>query len=263
MALIEKIGATAADGLAINAWRIAQEFWAKGKHLVPSEIFFKLKHAQEIIDAGLADVRESFVYVRGSSEYLTWLEEKREQARIAGKKSAEARRKKSGSAQPKRPKTPKSPERTPNEPRTEVNDAEPSGSGSFSGSRSGSSSNSQVTEISNSSNSTNAGVAAYCDRFKLRWGDGPHIQGKDAGIVKRLLKTMSLDTFEFYLEAYFQMPDAGVVKAKHPLNLFELKMNEVVVFAKSGKFTTHREAREADSSATNAMLLEKVRKGEI
>lgn len=121
--------------------------------------------------------------------------------------------------------------------------------------------NSKGKRKSNSANSTNASdfIAAYCDRFKLRWGDSPPIQGKDAGIIKRLMKTQSLETFTFYLDAYFSIPDASLVKAKHPLNLFELKLNEVAVFAKSGQFTTHRQAQQADDMASNAMLLKKVR----
>jgi hypothetical protein len=106
-------------------------------------------------------------------------------------------------------------------------------------------------------------VRAYCDRFKLRWGENPQILGKDAGIAKRLAKDLGQDRFEFLLDAFFQMPDAWLVKVKHPLAAFETKLNEVVVFAESGQFHTQRQAREADSSATNAMLLAKIDRGEL
>lgn len=122
-----------ADAYAIRAWRLGQDFWKHGRQLVPKSLFDILPGAASMIQSGLADVRESFVYVRGSSAYLEWIAEKREQAKVAGKKSAESRMKKTGSAQPKKSKNSKPTEPTwSNEPRTEINDAEPSCSRSLS-----------------------------------------------------------------------------------------------------------------------------------
>lgn len=106
-------------------------------------------------------------------------------------------------------------------------------------------------------------IAWYCERFKTRWGNNPPIQPKDAGIAGRLAKGLSAEKQALYLDAYFAMPDAWVIKAKHPINLFESKLNEISVFAQSGTFTTMRQARDADSSASNAILLEKVRRGDL
>lgn len=138
--LIKKVGSEElADGAIIRAWRLAQEFWKSSKGLVPFDLFETLPYFQNIIDSKLADVRESFVYVRGSSAYLDWVREKKEQASEAGKKSAEIRKLKHGSAQPKRgnqENKSENTERTPNDSRTEFNDSEPSDSGSISGSTS-------------------------------------------------------------------------------------------------------------------------------
>lgn len=125
--LIKKIGEDKADIVTIRAWRLAQEFWKHGKGLVPDYMFQTLEHWQDLIDAKLADVRGSFVYVRGSSAYLDWVREAKENASKAGKASADARKKKHGSAQPiskKQEKTLKS----SNDSRTESNDLEPSDS---------------------------------------------------------------------------------------------------------------------------------------
>jgi hypothetical protein len=59
------------------------------------------------------------------------------------------------------------------------------------------------------------------------------------------------------------MPDSWVVKAKHPLELFERNLKEIAAFAESGKFVTRRQAAQADDMASNMILLEKVRSGEI
>lgn len=106
----------------------------------------------------------------------------------------------------------------------------------------------------------NAFVAAYCAKFKSRWLENPVITPKDAGIAKRISKTLSLEKFEIYLDAFFTMPDAWLIKIKHPLSAFETKLNEITVFATSGNFTTARQAHQADDMAANLLLLEKVRR---
>lgn len=106
----------------------------------------------------------------------------------------------------------------------------------------------------------NAFVRMYCDAFKTRWGDNPQILGKDAGIAKRLAKDLSEDRFAYLLDAYFQMPDAWLVKTKHPLGAFETKLNEIVIFAEQGNFTTTQQARQADNMASNHLLMEKLKR---
>jgi hypothetical protein len=152
--LIKKIGSEEmADGSIIRAWRLAQEFWKNEKGLIPLELFKALPFFQEIIDTKLANIvgkpndnrttteqepndnRTEYIYVRGSSEYLDWVRQKREQAIEAGKKSAESRKEKSGSAQPNGGKGHKN-KQEPNDNRTEVNGTEPSDSGSNSDSNS-------------------------------------------------------------------------------------------------------------------------------
>lgn len=92
-------------------------------------------------------------------------------------------------------------------------------------------------------------VSVYCDLFKQKYGITPKIDGKTAGVAKNLAKTLGPNA-EKYLEAFFQMPDAMLVKAKHPLSMLSLKLNEVVVFCDSGKFTTRQEAYEVDKKLT-------------
>lgn len=132
-----------ADGVAVRMWRLAQEYWGRSYGLIPKPIFESLESSDALIKCGLAEVRECSVYVRGSNQHLSWLQEKREQAKEAGKKSAESRRKKSGTAQPKGKKSrkPVKPvEPNPNDSRTNAernsNAPEPSGSYSYSGSSS-------------------------------------------------------------------------------------------------------------------------------
>lgn len=110
---------------------------------------------------------------------------------------------------------------------------------------------------------SNQFIAAYCERFKVRWGHNPEIFPKHAGIVKALAKTLTLEKFEFYMDAYFLMPDSWVVKAKHPLEFFQLKFNEIQVFAQSGKFMTLRQSQQADDAVAVGDQIQRIRDGKL
>ncbi len=115
-----------ADGLALQAWRLAQEHWKYSQGLVPLHLFETIERHEILIECQLVEIRGDEVYIRGSSDCLDWIREQRDQAVEAGKKSAQARKAKNGTAQPQKP------ERLSNGSRTESNDAEPSYSPSYS-----------------------------------------------------------------------------------------------------------------------------------
>lgn len=243
-----------ADAAAIRMWRLAQEHWGMGRQCIPIEIFEHFEAGPKLIQAGLAEMREGVVYVRGSSQYLDWHAEKREAAKKGGKKSALRPRNAKGQLV-------KSSKQKPSEVQAKTKQSQPSGSDSGSGSLSVSG-----TDFGNENptdSKPQAFIARYCELFKLRWGVNPMIQKKDAGIVGRLSRVMGQERFETLLEAYFSMPDAWIVKAKHPLGVFETKLNEISVFAETGNFTTSREVRNADDMAANMQLLKKIEEGKL
>ena len=122
-------GGALADGSAVNMWRLAQEFWSKGRRLIPKDLFDTLGFASDLLGVCLAEVRGDMVYVRGSSAYLDWAAEKREAAKIGGKKSAKRPRNAKGQLQ-------KQPKQSPSKTQAESKLIQASDSGSFSGSSS-------------------------------------------------------------------------------------------------------------------------------
>jgi hypothetical protein len=239
-----------AHGQAIRLLRWAQMQIKSDKPTTLDE--FKRKGFSEALAPEFVTIDGDLVRVRGADNHFAWLKKKQDAGREGGKKSGEARRSKSKQTEARPSKRSKSKQ-------TEGSfSSSSSSSSSFSGS-----STSKVPTEPTASGAANDFIAAYCQRFKIRWGVNPPIQGKDAGIAGRLAKGLSAEKRDLYLDAYFSMPDAWIVKAKHPINLFETKLNEISVFAQSGEFHTQRQAREADSSATNAMLLAKLERGEI
>lgn len=113
-----------AVGLLVNLWRLAQKFWLPGRLPIPKQDWADAELGQELIACGFAEEREDGFYARGAESHFQWWFDGIEQRRMAGQRSAEARRARFGSAQPSRT--------VPNESRTAVrtksNDAEPSSS---------------------------------------------------------------------------------------------------------------------------------------
>lgn len=245
-------------GMLLTAFELAQVYWLKHK-AVPSSKW--PEDMNILIEFTFAEIQKRddgvYLYVSGSKEHCGFLESKSEN----GKK---------GGAIGGRSKSPKklqnlkqNRKRTEGEPKAP--ESEPKSSYSYSYSISNSFSSTDSDSNSDSVNAsheqkTKSFIAGYCERFKFKYRTNPEIQGKTAGLAKTIAKDLSAEKMDLYLDAFFAMPDAMLVKAKHPLSLFQLKLNEIVVFANTGNFTTQRQAHQADDMASNQLLLEKIRR---
>lgn len=128
--LVAKIGGVAADGAAVSMWRLAQEFWGRDGSLIPKHIFDTLEFSLDLVGVSLAEVRDCWVYVRGSSQYLDWHRKRRVNAQKAGKKSAKRARNAMGQLVNSSNDEPTTANDTP----TKTNNRQPSDSDSDSGS---------------------------------------------------------------------------------------------------------------------------------
>lgn len=104
-------------------------------------------------------------------------------------------------------------------------------------------------------------IARYCELFKARWKLNPEVRGKQAGVAKRVVKDLPLERALLYLEAFFQMPDAWLVKTKHPLEAFEGKLNEITVYASTGEFTSNLQVRHLEQKGHTLSQLERIERG--
>lgn len=132
--LMLKIG-FAADAAAVNMWRTAQEYWGRNFGLVPRHIFDSLEFASELLGCGLAELRGDDVYVRGSNQHLSWLHEKRELAREAGKKGGQKSAKRPRDKKGRLLSSKQNPSDHPSEVQANPSSSKPSGSYSYSGSK--------------------------------------------------------------------------------------------------------------------------------
>ena len=86
--LIRLVGPRVADGLMLEAWRLAQEF--NGEPFNGSDYFDKAE-LEHMSSCGLATLEQGLVYVKGSKQHHSWLLSRREAASRGGKKSAQLR----------------------------------------------------------------------------------------------------------------------------------------------------------------------------
>jgi hypothetical protein len=106
-------------------------------------------------------------------------------------------------------------------------------------------------------------IALYCQAFKARHNADPVIDGRSAGTAKAIVKTLPQDKWHLYLKAFFTMPDAYLFKAKHPLALFQTKLQEIAVFAQSGNFTTQKQASQIDNQSTIESQIKRIQEGQV
>jgi hypothetical protein len=257
--LVEKTGNRyLAMGLVFGAWSLAQRYWLKHKG-VPKDKW--PDELDVLVDVKLARTdTNGNKYVCGSREQFAWLDQKS----FAGKSKSE---KKVLAAQKNVSKARKSKQRANNEPTTEQERTTSSSSSSSSSSFSSSNSDSVYTPYGQKSEkpilAVNEIVAHYCELFKDRYGSNPAIRGKSAGILKRLTADVGEEKAKLFLTGYFSLPDAFLVKRKHPVELIESKINEITVFINSGKFTSQAEASQMDKVTGTVSQVERIRRGEL
>lgn len=194
-----------ADGAAIRLWRLAQEYWKRNAEPIPNYVFEYVRFSSELVRAGLALVRGSSVYVRGSSNAFEWMIKNKEKASKAGLKSAESRKLKHGSAQPRSAPSAASegpPELGPNKPRTKFNLAEPSSSSSLSSSSSSSNSNKEYIGRSDDRPDTHKyDFEEVYKSYPKRLGD--QRKAKGLSVLKRSVKTQQdFEAFKKSVENY-------------------------------------------------------------
>lgn len=79
-----------AVGRLILFWSVAQKYWKRDRQMIPLEVF-KRRDWQVLVDVGLAEIRGSEVYAKGSEQSFDWLLERQEAGRRGANKTNELR----------------------------------------------------------------------------------------------------------------------------------------------------------------------------
>lgn len=103
VALQERLGGKRGDALdcLCSFWNAALEYWKKGKQYVPEKVFRLSATWPLLIEVDLAEAKPNGIYAKGAEEAFGWLLDLQMAKHAGGIASAEARKKKYGTAQPK------------------------------------------------------------------------------------------------------------------------------------------------------------------
>lgn len=135
----------------------------------------------------------------------------RQRRREAGLRSAEARRQRYGTAQPRRTQT-------------EQN------------------SNKLAKVDQEQANQTKYLIGVYCEAFKARYGANPVITGKTAGQARQLLKAIPLGQASELVQAFLQMEDNWFKLKCHDFGVLVQSLNQVKVALRNGTSTPHEKS---------------------
>lgn len=221
---------------------------------VPRRVFFVLEGAQALIDAHLAeDLGEGGVYVCGSAAYLEWVAGRSEAGKAGGKKSAEARKAKTGSAVP--PKAKNSPKQTRSTTEANAKQPQPSVSASASSSVSASEENTGITlrvggetAPQGSAGQGQAPVrpkrdpftlgtrakmrgflGAYAEGYKAKYG-GPPEGIRDKAIIGKVghwIESVSEERAISLIQVYLQIDYRPITESQHDLWQFFRNLNRI------------------------------------
>jgi len=90
-------------------------------------------------------------------------------------------------------------------------------------------------------------IAAYCDVYKARYGNTPPIGGKEAGIAKRIVKTVGQEKALRLAEVYLSMPDPWFLTKAHDLTTMEQNLAKIAMQADTGRSATKGDIRELEA----------------
>lgn len=99
-------------------------------------------------------------------------------------------------------------------------------------------------------------IAHYCELFKAKYNSNPPVNGKSAGIIKRILKDFSLDHSKKLIEAYLSDNRQWFVTRAHDLTTFEQNLNSVQVKLDTGRTITQNVAKTAERRSNNQEVLQ-------
>ena len=212
---------------------VAQKYWFPNKEPIPFKAWESHKLNEKVIECGLAERRENGVYICGSEENFEWLFKASEK----GKRSAEARKKKFGTAQPIKKEVKKHRtqfalcsgvvEQSPNRPEAltptltlthNTNTLIPS----------------VLTPDASHQAKPHAVIVDWCELYKEKYGATYALSRSEAGIIKNKCKDWSFEKFSDMFRCYLAINEKYYETQKHPLWLFFKDIQKINVAAQTG-----------------------------
>lgn len=242
-----------ADGSVVKMWLLAQEYWGRGRQLIPQEVFGLLEASDKLLEAKLAEVQQNGVYVKGAREHFDWLHLRREAARKGGKKEKKPRKKADARNSENSSNWEKQSE-------SKSKQSEPSCSLSPSVSVSESASVIEIHETSFRDNNSKAAWDAYSEAYRLKYGSDPVRNVTTNSQMKRFVQRIGAESPEV-LQFYLRHRNSFYATKMHALGVALSDAEKLRTEWATGRMQTASKAHQDDKTATAAQLLLDVREG--
>jgi hypothetical protein len=254
-------------GVAVDLWQLAQKYWYPEKKLIPLHVFQEADLPECLCDPGigLAEKRADGIYARGSEDQFAWLFD----AVNAGKKSAEIRKQKYGSAQPGNNKRKKNPRTTFEQPSNGVGTppkvTEPPNSLLSSHSSFLNTQNSNL--ISNSSDGEknlpsdapktlgSVSFERYSNAYRDKYKEPPVRNKKINSLFKQLGERLGEEAPEVS-QFYLSHSDFFYIRAKHSVELLVRDAEKLRTEWKTGDKTTSISSRKSELDDHNTQVID-------
>lgn len=111
--------------------------------------------------------------------------------------------------------------------------------------------------------STQPFIRAYVNAYRARYSSDPLIEGKPAGIARRIVKSIGLARACELIETYLEMNDYVFTQNAHDLVTFEAKLQKIMVKRYTGRSIGHVQAQQIENQDANQQALQayRARKG--
>ncbi len=246
-----------AIGHVVRAWFLAQKYWFEGMKVIPLKIW-QASDLQPLIDADLAEERDGGIYCRGAQEHFDWYHRMKEGASRGGKRSAEIRRKKSGSSIPHNASNKPKANRTLASDGVEV----PPNPGLKSLPKAEASlPNALTPTLTLTTENIPPGSAvwsAYSGSYFARYGVAPVRNAKSNGQCSQLVKRLGIDAAIGVVKFYLTHQQAYYVAKAHGLGPCLSDAEALHTQMLNGQKITRGSASQADSAAGNLQAFENV-----
>ncbi len=100
---------------------------------------------------------------------------------------------------------------------------------------------------------TNLCITLYCALYAKRYKHNPKIGGKNAGIIKKLIKDHNFNQAFLIIESFMKLGDPWLVQQSHPIALIDRFLNQAIRYAETGKLITRGVVKEVDDQLTEEM----------
>lgn len=219
-----------AIGTLVEFWRLAQEYWVRGKNPVPLDIFKAYDLPEALVECCFAVLRNDGVHACGAAKQFAWIKTKHTAGKKGGLASGRSRQKKAKELHidKSRSKTEANAKQTPSETNPLTLTLTPSLT--LTHLIQGATALQSHPEQFESKNP----VAIWCEEYRRKYGTAYEVMARDGGMLRGFGKTRGQEKMRTLFACYLAIDEPLYSSQKHPLSLFFRDLPKITNAAQTG-----------------------------